>query len=151
MWTVYESCIVPSMLWNMSGHFLPFSHYQSKKDTFFKLWNLYCELLILWIVHCSCWEVNLVLYTVKPVYNGHSQKDQKLVFTTNYRLMQGEHSAILSTFIKLPFDIKIFVLSIFEWPLNTGFNVLYKLYSALFMLWFWFSTPNLITLFPVFM
>ena len=28
---------------------------------------------------------------------------------------QGEHSAILSTFIKLSFVIKIFVLSIFEW------------------------------------
>ena len=33
----------------------------------------------------------------------------------------GEHSAILSTFIKLQFVIKIFVLSIFEWPLYTGF------------------------------
>ena len=27
-----------------------------------------------------------------------------------------EHSVILLTFIKLPFVIKIFVLSIFEWP-----------------------------------
>ena len=35
-----------------------------------------------------------------------------------------EHSAILSTFIKLPFVIKIFVLSIFEWPLYTAFTVL---------------------------
>ena len=26
--------------------------------------------------------------TVKPVYNGHSQKHQKLVFKPNYRLMQ---------------------------------------------------------------
>ena len=34
-----------------------------------------------------------------------------------------EHSAILSTFIKLPFVVKIFVLSIFEWPLKTGFTV----------------------------
>ena len=34
-----------------------------------------------------------------------------------------EHSAILSTFINLPFVIKIFVLSIFEWPLKTGFTV----------------------------
>ena len=34
-----------------------------------------------------------------------------------------EHSAILSTFIKLPFAIKIFVLSIFEWPFYTGFTV----------------------------
>ena len=39
-------------------------------------------------------------------------------------MLQGEHSAILSTFMKLPFVIKIFVLSIFEWPLKTGFTVL---------------------------
>ena len=35
-------------------------------------------------------------------------------------MLQGEHSAILSTFIKLPFVIKIFVLSIFEWPFYIG-------------------------------
>ena len=34
-------------------------------------------------------------------------------------MLQGEHSAILSTFIKLPFVIKSFVLSIFEWRLAT--------------------------------
>ena len=34
-----------------------------------------------------------------------------------------EHSAILSTFIRLPFVIKVFVLSIFEWPLKTYFTV----------------------------
>ena len=39
------------------------------------------------------------------------------------RMLQWEHSAILSTFIKLPFVIKIFVLSIFEWPCYTGFTV----------------------------
>ena len=37
------------------------------------------------------------------------------------RILQKEHSAILSTFIKLPFVIKIFILSIFECPLKTGF------------------------------
>ena len=36
----------------------------------------------------------------------------------------SEHSSIFLTFIKLPFVIKIFVLSIFEWPLKTGFTVL---------------------------
>ena len=35
----------------------------------------------------------------------------------------AEHSAILSTFIKLPFVFKSIVLSIFEWPLRTGFTV----------------------------
>ena len=40
--------------------------------------------------------------TVKPVYIDHSQKDQKLVFKTNYRLMQvksiAECSAFCNTF-----------------------------------------------------
>ena len=40
-------------------------------------------------------------------------------------MLHGEHSAILSTFIKLPFVIiKILVLSILEWPLKTGFTEL---------------------------
>ena len=39
------------------------------------------------------------------------------------RMLQWEHSAILSIFIKLPFVINICVLSIFEWPLKTGFTV----------------------------
>ena len=39
------------------------------------------------------------------------------------RMPQGEHSAILLTFIKLPFVIKIFALSIFEWLFYTGFTV----------------------------
>ena len=40
------------------------------------------------------------------------------------RMLQREHSAILSTFIKLPFVIKIFDLCIFEWPFYTGFTVI---------------------------
>ena len=55
--------------------------------------------------------------TVNPVLSGHSKRDQNLVFKTNYRLMQVkvlqnapiEHSAILSTFIKLQFVFKPFV------------------------------------------
>ena len=43
-------------------------------------------------------------------------EDQKLVFKTDY-------SAILSTFIKQTLVFKTFVLSIFEWPLKTGFTV----------------------------
>ena len=40
------------------------------------------------------------------------------------RMFQREHSAILLTFnIKLPFAIKTFILSCFEWPLKTGFTV----------------------------
>ena len=42
------------------------------------------------------------------------------------RMLHGEHSAILWTFIKLPIVIKIFVLSIFEWPFYTEFTVLHS-------------------------
>ena len=43
------------------------------------------------------------------------------------RMIALEHSAILLTFIKLPFYIKIFVLSIFKWPFYTGFTVVFNL------------------------
>ena len=48
-----------------------------------------------------------------------------LIILTYYfcRMLQGEHSAMLSTFIQLSFVIKIFVLSIFEWLFYTGFTV----------------------------
>ena len=39
------------------------------------------------------------------------------------KMLQREHSAILSTLIKLPVVIKFFVLSIFEWTLYTGFTL----------------------------
>ena len=70
-------------------------------------------------------DIGLYIYTVKPVLSGHSKRrakfglqdrlllnaGQKYVYS---RMLQGEHSAILSTFIKLKllFVIKIFVLSI---------------------------------------
>ena len=40
------------------------------------------------------------------------------------RMLQGEYSAILLTFIKLPSVIEIFVLSIFEWLFYTGLTVI---------------------------
>ena len=59
------------------------------------------------------------VYAVKPVLSGRSK-------TTNNRLMQVksiQHSAILLNCIKLPHGFKTFALSIFEWPLKTGFTV----------------------------
>ena len=41
-------------------------------------------------------------------------------------------SAILSSFIKLTFTIKTFVLSIFKWPLKTGFTAYAKLFLRRF-------------------
>ena len=65
--------------------------------------------------------------TVKPVLSCHSKRRPKIGFQDQLSLNVGqkEHSAILSTFIKLPFVIKIFVLSIFEWPLKTGLTVVF--------------------------
>ena len=46
---------------------------------------------------------------------------ETLIFSN--KNLQEEHSAIHSNFIKLPFVIKIFVLSVFEWPFYTGLTV----------------------------
>ena len=75
-----------------------------------------------------------MLYTVKTDLNCHSKKTNigfqyqlSLNAGQKYcRMLPLEHSAILLTFIKLPFVIKTFVLSIFEWPLKTGFTVCTK-------------------------
>ena len=79
--------------------------------------------------------------TVKPVLSSNSKRGAKIGFKTDYRLMRvksiaecsREHSAILSTFIKLPFVIKTFALSVFvyfEWPFKTCFTA--------YVSWFWF-------------
>ena len=76
------------------------------------------------------------IVTEYAALSGQSKRRPKLVFKAYYRLMQvivlqnapREHSTILSTFIKLPFVFKTIVLSIFEWPLKTGFK-LYCTYS----------------------
>ena len=69
----------------------------------------------------------------KICLSGHSKLTPKIGFQYQLslnagqkycRMLQVEHSAILSTFIKLPFSIKAFVLSIFKWRLKTGFTIL---------------------------
>ena len=71
-------------------------------------------------------------HTVKPVLSSHSKMTPKIGFqdrlslnaVQNYcRMLQGEHSTILLTFIKLPFFIKAF-FCLFWVPLKTGFTVL---------------------------
>ena len=68
----------------------------------------------------------------KPVLSAHSKRRPKIGFQDQLslnagqkycRMLQGEHSAILLTFIKLPLAIKTVVLSIFEWALKTGITV----------------------------
>ena len=91
----------------------------------FKLLNCYIDYILEVSKEQACDN------TVKPVYNGDSQKDRKLFQNqltlntgqTYCRMLQGEQSAIHLTFIKLLFVIKIFVLPIFEWPFYTGFRL----------------------------
>ena len=80
-------------------------------------------------------------HTVKPVLSGHSKRRPKIGFQDRLSLnagqkycgmLQGEHSANLSTCIKLPFIFKTFVLSIFEWSLKPGFTVKFSQVMAQF-------------------
>ena len=68
----------------------------------------------------------------QPAQNGHSKNYHKIGFQyqlslnagqTYCRMLQRKHSAIFLTFIKLPFVIKVFIESFFQWPFNTGFTV----------------------------
>ena len=53
--------------------------------------------------------------TLKRAKNGFQDQLSLNVVQKYCRILPLEHSAILSTFIKLPVVIKTFVLSIFEW------------------------------------
>ena len=70
------------------------------------------------------------IVTVKPVFK-RPLKRRKIGFQDRLSLNAGQNhcrmqNAIFLTFIKLPFVIKLFVLSIFEWSLKTGFTVFEK-------------------------
>ena len=75
-----------------------------------------------------CFSIRL--YTVKTCVKRPLPKKTQIGFqdqislNADQKYCRKEHSAALSTFIKLPFVIKIFVVSIFEWPFYTGFTVL---------------------------
>ena len=78
---------------------------------------MYSLLITCTFEHIEPAHVTPDLGTVKPGLCGHSRKIPKLVFKTYYRLMRSkvfqnaprEHSAILSTFNKLPFAFLTFV------------------------------------------
>ena len=76
------------------------------------------------------WEVNMHTLYSKTCVKRPLSKRPKIYFQYQLSLNAGQkycrmlqHSAILLTFIRLPFVIKIFVLSIFERPFYTGFTV----------------------------
>ena len=90
--------------------------------------NTFCPeniVFFLCLLHIfKCTSDHSKTYVKQPL-----SKRPKMFFKFDYCLMQvksirREHSTILWTFIKLPVVIKIFVLSIFEWPFYTDFTVL---------------------------
>ena len=117
--------------------------------------------------HCTCEYKMIIFYAINVAQCMNHFFKKSLPYSTTYvkqplslrpkmvfqdqlylnagqkycRMFQGEPSAILSTFIKLPFVIKIFVLSIFEWQFFTGFTVFTK--------WFWFCLFKLMIYIPV--
>ena len=66
--------------------------------------------------------------TLKMTKNGFQDQLSLNAGHKYCRMLQGEHSAILLTFIELPFVIKISVLSIFEYLLKTGLTVFEVIY-----------------------
>ena len=71
----------------------------------------------------------MILFTYsKTCFKWPLKKKTKIGFEDQLSLNEGprEHSAILLTFIRLPYVIKISVVPIFEWLLKTGFTVCAK-------------------------
>ena len=104
----------------MVGHFLKWwaQAYQTNHS-----WHL-CSILYL---HTDTdMYIDCLLYSKTCLKRPLREEDQlSLNAGQKYcRMLQGEHSAILLTFINLPNVIKIFVLSFFEWLLITYFTIL---------------------------
>ena len=66
------------------------------------------------IVYCMRWKIPK--YSKTCLERPLKKKTKQLVFKTDYRLMRVKSIAGWSK--------RAFVLSIFEWPLKTGFTVL---------------------------
>ena len=90
--------------------------------------TILCSKILLILTYITCLSGLFLTYS-KTCVKQPLSKRQKIGFQDQLslnaghkycRMLQGEHFAILLTFIKLPFVIKIFVLSIFEWPFYTG-------------------------------
>ena len=80
---------------------------------------------------------------IKTMYSKTCLKQPLNAGQKYCRMLQGEHSAILSTFIKLPFSIKTFVLSILSGPLRlVAWDRFYCIYSTHYCLQKWRPSLN---------
>ena len=91
-------------------------HFFSMREYIYIYKYIYIYIYILYIY------IYIYIYINTCLKRPLKTNTQKLFFKTDYRLMQvkilqnapKEHSAILLTFIKIPFVFKTFDLSIFE-------------------------------------
>ena len=73
---------------------------------------------IIWVFKIYC----------KTCFKRPLKRKTKIGFQDIQSLNSVEYSAVLLTYIKLTYDFKTFVMSIFEWPLKTDFSkILYIL------------------------
>ena len=90
----------------------------------------------------------------KRTKNGFQDQLSLNAVQKNCRMLQGEHSAILLTFIKLPFSITTFIFSIFKSPLYTDFTVFYKNFVSILIKFLHYNhchTVYLIALYSIIM
>ena len=100
---------------------------QETNNEFQKFKRIYSVLYVL-----SSFSISIMCYS-KTCVNQLVSKRQIIGFQDQLSLNadQGERSAVLLPFIKLPFVNKIFVLSIFEWPFCKGFTVAFSCHTCL--------------------
>ena len=112
--------LIQVMLWKLIGSFTPPTNIHNLTQTG------WC------VIKCSSSSTHEILVYSKTCVKLPFSKRPKIGFQDQLsliagqkycRMLQGEHSVILLTFIKLPIVIKIFVLSSFEWRFNAGFTV----------------------------
>ena len=73
--------------------------------------------------------------TVKPVLSCKNWVSISIIAKCRSKALQNalEHSAIISTFIKLLFSNKTFILSIFKWLLKKVFLYLYGMFGDIYV------------------
>ena len=103
-------------------------------------------------------KIDILVYSllyIKPCVKPSLSKRPKIGFQDQLSLNAGqqycriaprEHSAVLLTFIKLPFVVKIFVLNFFEWPFYTGFTAVSFIQYAFCFIQYAFCFINMLFL-----
>ena len=97
------------------------------------MYNLISAFVIRSLTFLNMLHAKLQHFKVRYVLRGHSKRRPKIGFQNRLSLNAGQkycrmlHESILQYF-RPSFGFKTFVLSIFEWPLKTGFTVISRFF-----------------------